>query len=166
MAAYPHDHGTWALIGLYRGREDNTFYRRSPEGLQVAGGKQLETGDTGLLGKSVIHAVVNPLPVFTGAIRIYGGDFFGTPRSDWDPETLQERAYDNERARKGFEDANERGSPNARGPAENDSDGPHAGRAMSAESSAAWYAMIISALDAVDPTGCDRTWTRSFSRWW
>jgi hypothetical protein len=60
----------------------------------VAGGKQLETGDTTLLGKSVIHAVQNPLHVFTGAIHIYGGDFFGTPRSDWDPETLKERPYD------------------------------------------------------------------------
>jgi predicted metal-dependent enzyme (double-stranded beta helix superfamily) len=50
MAAYPHDHRMWALIGLYAGREDNTFYRRSPEGLQVAGSKQLETGDTTLLG--------------------------------------------------------------------------------------------------------------------
>ena len=108
MAAYPHDHRMWALIGLYGGREDNTFYRRSPEGLQVAGGKQLETGDTAVLGASMIHSVVNPLRVFTCAIHIYGGDFFGTPRSDWDPDTLQERPYDNNRARKIFEDANER----------------------------------------------------------
>ena len=108
MAAYPHDHRMWALIGLYGGREDNTFYRRSPEGLQVAGGKQLETRDTALLGTSVIHAVVNPLRVFTGAIHIYGGDFFGTPRSDWDPDTLQERPFDIERGRKLFQDANER----------------------------------------------------------
>ena len=51
---------------------------------------------------------MNPLRVFTGAIHIYGGDFFGTPRSDWDPETLQERPYDVERARKLIADANER----------------------------------------------------------
>jgi predicted metal-dependent enzyme (double-stranded beta helix superfamily) len=108
MSVYPHDHRMWALIGLYGGREDNTFYRRSPEGLQEAGGKQLETGDTTLLGKAVIHAVQNPLRVFTGAIHIYGGDFFGTPRSDWDPETLKERPYDVERARKVIADANDR----------------------------------------------------------
>jgi predicted metal-dependent enzyme (double-stranded beta helix superfamily) len=108
MAVYPHDHRMWTLIGLYGGREDNTFYRRSPEGLQVAGGKQLETGNTALLGKATIHSVVNPLRVFTGAIHIYGGDFFGTPRSDWDPETMQERPYDIERARKVVTDANER----------------------------------------------------------
>jgi predicted metal-dependent enzyme (double-stranded beta helix superfamily) len=108
MAAYPHDHRMWALIGLYGGRENNTFYRRSPAGLQVAGGKQLEIGHTVLFGESLIHSVVNPLRVFTGAIHIYGGDFFGTPRSDWDPETLQERPYDVERARKLIADANER----------------------------------------------------------
>jgi predicted metal-dependent enzyme (double-stranded beta helix superfamily) len=108
MAAYPHDHRMWALIGLYGGQEDNTFYRRSAQGLQVAGGKQLRTGDITLLGPSVIHSVVNPLRVLTGAIHIYGGDFFGTPRSDWDPETLQERPYDIERARKIVADANER----------------------------------------------------------
>jgi len=108
MVIYPHDHRMWALIGLYGGREDNTFYRRGPEGLRAAGGKQLETGDTALLGESVIHAVANPLRVFTGAIHIYGGDFFGTPRSDWDPDTLRERPFDIERARKVMADANER----------------------------------------------------------
>jgi predicted metal-dependent enzyme (double-stranded beta helix superfamily) len=108
MAVYPHDHRMWALIGLYGGREDNTFYRRSAGGLQVAGGRQLETGDVGLLGQAVIHSVVNPLRVLTGAIHIYGGDFIGTPRSDWDPETLQERPYDIARARKVVADANER----------------------------------------------------------
>ncbi len=108
MSVQPHDHRMWALIGLYGGREDNTFYRRSPEGLVVAGGKRLETGDTTLLGKAVIHAVANPLRVFAGAIHIYGGDFFRTPRSDWDPDTLQERPFDVERARRIFAEANER----------------------------------------------------------
>jgi predicted metal-dependent enzyme (double-stranded beta helix superfamily) len=108
MAVYPHDHRMWAVIGLYGGREDNTFYRRSAEGLQVAGGKQLETGNVAVLGQSVIHSVANPLRVFTGAIHIYGGDFFGTPRSEWDRETLQEQPYNVERARKLFSDANER----------------------------------------------------------
>lgn len=108
MAVYPHDHRMWALIGLYGGREDNTFYRRSPDGLQVAGDKRLERGDTTLLGKSVIHAVANPLRVFTGAIHVYGGDFFGAPRSEWDPDTLREQAFDVGRARKLFAEANER----------------------------------------------------------
>lgn len=108
MIIYPHDHRMWAVIGLYGGREDNTFYRRTPKGLEVAGGKQIEARDTVLLGKSVIHSVANPLQAFTGAIHIYGGDFFATPRSDWDPETMEERPYDVERVKQAFADANER----------------------------------------------------------
>ena|SRR5690242_4995905 len=108
MTIYPHDHRMWALIGLYGGREDNTFYRREADGLRVAGDKQLGGGDTTVLGKSVIHAVTNPLRAFTGAIHIYGGDFFGTARSEWDPDTLQERPYDMDHARKVFVDANDR----------------------------------------------------------
>jgi predicted metal-dependent enzyme (double-stranded beta helix superfamily) len=56
----------------------------------------------------VIHSVANPLRRFTGAIHVYGGDFFATPRSEWDPETRVERPYDVERARATFREANER----------------------------------------------------------
>jgi predicted metal-dependent enzyme (double-stranded beta helix superfamily) len=108
MAIYPHDHRMWAVIGLYGGREDNTFYRRSPEGLVVAGQKELGTRDAALLGKNVVHAVTNPLRAFTGAIHVYGGDFFATPRSEWTPDTLEERPYDVEHAMRMFAEANER----------------------------------------------------------
>ena len=108
MAIYPHDHRMWTVIGLYGGREDNTFYRRSPGGLDVAGGKQLQIRDVAVLGQAVIHSVANPLRVFTGAIHVYGGDFFATPRSEWAPDTLQERPFDMERARRVYADANER----------------------------------------------------------
>ena len=108
MSIYPHDHRMWAVIGLYGGREDNVFYRRSAQGLVQAAGKQLETTDTILLGKTVIHAVTNPLRQFTGAIHVYGGDFFTVPRSAWDPQTLEERPYDVEEAKRIFLKANER----------------------------------------------------------
>jgi predicted metal-dependent enzyme (double-stranded beta helix superfamily) len=108
MAIHPHDHRMWAVIGLYGGREDNTFYRRSPEGLVVAGSKELAVRDAALLGKSVVHAVTNPLRAFTGAIHVYGGDFFAVPRSEWTPDTLEERPYDMEHVKQAFADANER----------------------------------------------------------
>ena len=108
MSIYPHDHRMWAVIGLYGGREDNIFYRRSAQGLVQAGGKRLETKDTTLLGKSVIHAVTNPLSKFTGAIHVYGGDFFAAPRSEFDPETFEERPYDAEKTKRLFREANER----------------------------------------------------------
>jgi predicted metal-dependent enzyme (double-stranded beta helix superfamily) len=107
MAVYPHDHRMWAVIALYGGREDNTFYRRSPEGLVVAGNKKLEIRDAALLGKNVVHAVANPLRVFTGAIHLYGGDFFATPRSEWSQDMLEERPYDVEAIKRVFAEANE-----------------------------------------------------------
>ena len=108
MAIYPHEHRMWAVIALYGGREDNTFYRRTAGGLEVMGGKQLGCSDVVVLGRNVIHAVTNPSRQATGAIHVYGGDFFATPRSEWDPETLQERPYDVDRARRTFAEANAR----------------------------------------------------------
>ena len=108
MAIYPHDHRMWAVIGLYGGREDNVFYRRTAQGLEAAGGKLIETSGVALLGPAIIHAVTNPLRRFTGAIHVYGGDFFGAARSEWDPQTLEERPYDMARARQVFKDANDR----------------------------------------------------------
>ena len=108
MALYPHDHRMWAVIGLYGGREDNSFYRRTPQGLVQGGGKQLNQGDTIILGYKVIHAVTNPLRQFTGALHVYGGDFFAAPRSEFDPETFLERPYDVEKAKRLFREANGR----------------------------------------------------------
>jgi hypothetical protein len=42
----------------------------------------------------------------TGAIHIYGGDFFGAPRSEWDAETLLEQPCDGEKMVRRFEQAN------------------------------------------------------------
>ena len=108
MAIYPHGHRMWTVIGLYGGREDNTFYRRGAPGLTVAGDRRLECSETALLDEAVIHSVVNPLRSFTGAIHVYGGDFFGMPRSEWAPDTLEERPFDVERARRAYALANDR----------------------------------------------------------
>jgi predicted metal-dependent enzyme (double-stranded beta helix superfamily) len=82
MSLYPHDHRMWAVIGIYSGREDNSFYRRSETGLVVQGGKTLDLKDTIPLGEAVIHSVTNPLNQITAAIHVYGGDFFTVPRSE------------------------------------------------------------------------------------
>jgi len=42
------------------------------------------------------------------AIHIYGGNFFEVPRSEWDTETLEERPFDIEAARRKFKEAAER----------------------------------------------------------
>jgi predicted metal-dependent enzyme (double-stranded beta helix superfamily) len=108
MKFKPHDHRMWAVIGIYGGREHNTFYRRAKQGLEQHGTKELNAKDTTPLGATVIHAVTNPLDRITAALHVYGGDFFATPRSEWDPESFEERPYDIEDTIRAFEKANER----------------------------------------------------------
>jgi predicted metal-dependent enzyme (double-stranded beta helix superfamily) len=110
MTVMPHNHGMWAVIGIYTGREDNIFWRRLPgdQGgkLEAAGAKALCERDAEPLGSNIIHSVTNPIGRLTGAIHVYGGDFFGAERSEWDPETLIEGRYDVEKNLRLFEEAN------------------------------------------------------------
>lgn len=53
-------------------------------------------------GIDVIRSVVNPLGRITGAIHVYGGDFFGVNRNEWDPESLHEKPLDIERVLRMF----------------------------------------------------------------
>jgi predicted metal-dependent enzyme (double-stranded beta helix superfamily) len=103
MTIMPHNHRMWAVIGIYTGGEDNIFWRRLPGGaVEAAGAQSLRVKDCAVLGKDIIHSVTNPLPRLTGAIHIYGGDFFAAERSEWDPETLTEQPYDVEKAKRMF----------------------------------------------------------------
>jgi predicted metal-dependent enzyme (double-stranded beta helix superfamily) len=103
MSFRPHNHLMWAAIGLYGGQEDNTFYRRSGDGIIESGGRQLRTGDVALLGDDTIHAVTNPRRRFTGAIHVYNGDIASQPgRSEWDEEDGGEIDYDFDRSRRYF----------------------------------------------------------------
>jgi predicted metal-dependent enzyme (double-stranded beta helix superfamily) len=112
MTIMPHNHLMWAVIGVYTGREDNIFWRRLPEfeqrGIEAAGAKSLGERNTEPLGHDIIHSVTNPLPRLTGAIHVYGGDFYAMTRSEWNPETLTERPYDREKNMRLFEAANAR----------------------------------------------------------
>lgn len=110
MTLMPHNHQMWAVIGIYSGREDNIFWRRikdAPAGkIEAAGAEALEVGDAVPLGRDIIHSVTNPIPRLTGAIHVYGGDFFGAARSEWDPESLLEGRYDVEKNMRLFEESN------------------------------------------------------------
>src|SRR5262245_29250702 len=80
MTIHPHNHLMWAVIGIYTGREDNIFWRRLPADgqgrVEAAGAQALGAGDCVPLGRDIIHSVTNPIPRLTGAIHVYGGDFF------------------------------------------------------------------------------------------
>jgi predicted metal-dependent enzyme (double-stranded beta helix superfamily) len=108
MNLVAHDHRLWALIGIYTGREDNIFWRRTADGIQAYGADVLFAGDVAALPADAIHSVTNPLPRYTAGIHIYGGDFFATPRSQWDAETLAEERSDGDTIRAMFERENAR----------------------------------------------------------
>ncbi|SDZ49448.1 hypothetical protein SAMN05444004_11715 [Jannaschia faecimaris] len=109
MTVQPHDHHMWAVIGIYGGREDNIFWRRikdDPDGrVEAAGARNLGTGDWSTLGPDVIHSVTNPIPKLTGALHVYGGDFFEAERSEWDPENLHEGMLDIDRVKAMFHES-------------------------------------------------------------
>lgn len=94
----PHDHRMAAVIGMYEGREDNMFWRRVPNPtryqIEAAGGEALGVGDVTILGRDIIHSVINPLGKLSSAIHVYDGDFLRAERSMWDAETLEEERYD------------------------------------------------------------------------
>ncbi len=110
MTIRPHDHNMWAVIGVYGGREDNIFWRRLKDDadgrIEAAGAKSLGAGEVRPLGDDIIHSVTNPTTRLTGAIHVYGGNFFEMHRSEWEPEGLTEQDYDIERNMQLFEDAN------------------------------------------------------------
>ena len=112
MSTMPHDHRMWAVIGIYTGREDNIFWRRVPGQangpIEAFGAKSIGERCVEPLGHDVNHSVTNPLGRLTGALHVYGGNFYGVARSEWDHETLLERPYDFELRRRQIMEANAR----------------------------------------------------------
>lgn len=110
MCQLPHNHGMWAVLGIYTGREDNIFWRRpagAPGGrIEAAGARAISEREAVPLGPEIIHSVINPIKRLTGALHVYGGDFFAVPRSEWDPEHLVEGPYDVEKTLTLFEESN------------------------------------------------------------
>jgi predicted metal-dependent enzyme (double-stranded beta helix superfamily) len=108
MVLLPHNHKMWATIGIYTGREDNILWRSAGPRVGAFGAASLSEKDVFDLPDDAIHSVVNPIPRLTGAIHVYGGDFFAAPRSEWDSDTLRERPFDLEAARRVFREAVQR----------------------------------------------------------
>src|SRR5262245_5912671 len=110
MCQLPHNHGMWAVIGIYTGREDNIFWRRAADvrgpRIEAAGAKALSEREAVPLGHEIIHSVINPIKRLTGAIHVYGGDFYSVPHSQWDPEHLSEEPYDFQKLLGLFEESN------------------------------------------------------------
>jgi predicted metal-dependent enzyme (double-stranded beta helix superfamily) len=108
MVLLPHNHNMWASIGIYTGREDNILWERRGEHVTAIGAAALSAKEILGLPVDAIHSVTNPIGRLTGAIHIYGGDFFAPGRSEWDAESLEERPWDIDAARKEFTKATDR----------------------------------------------------------
>ncbi|MDA0708430.1 MAG: hypothetical protein O2963_05075 [Proteobacteria bacterium] len=106
----PHNHLMWSNIGIYTGREDNIFWEEGDNGIEGKRAVTLFEGDTAMNSHDAIHSVTNPLRRFTGGVHIYGGDFFDAevPRSQWNPENLEEESSNGDKIREMFRRENER----------------------------------------------------------
>jgi predicted metal-dependent enzyme (double-stranded beta helix superfamily) len=108
MVLLPHNHNMWASIGIYTGREDNIIWKREGNVIEASGAAALSETEVFGLPQDAIHSVTNPIGQLTGAIHIYGGDFFAAGRSEWDAKTLHERPFDLDAARQEFTKAAKR----------------------------------------------------------
>jgi len=101
MILMPHNHQMFSVVGIYTGREDNIFWRRTEKSIEAVAAKSLGSGEITILSHDVIHSVINPIGKMTCAIHVYGGDFFEPkePRSQWDHETLSEEPWDIDRVK-------------------------------------------------------------------
>jgi predicted metal-dependent enzyme (double-stranded beta helix superfamily) len=91
----PHDHRTWAVIGVYRGQEDNSFYKLvgNTRAIEPAGGRSVGEGEILTLGADAIHRIANPRIDPLIALHVYGRNVLTIDRSAWDPITMRERPY-------------------------------------------------------------------------
>jgi predicted metal-dependent enzyme (double-stranded beta helix superfamily) len=108
MVLLPHDHRMWATIGIYGGREDNIVWEDKDGVVEAYGAASLSEAEVFSLPDDAVHSVTNPIERLSGAIHVYGGDFFAVARSEWDAETLRERPFDIDAARRTFQEANRR----------------------------------------------------------
>lgn len=110
MSLMPHNHQMFSVVGIYSGREDNIFWRRTETTIEAAGARSLGVGDVATLGRDIIHSVLNPIGKMTCAIHVYGGDFFAPaePRSEWDHETLMEGPWNIDKVKSLFQEAEAR----------------------------------------------------------
>jgi len=95
----PHDHGTWAIVGVHAGMERNVFYRRHGRNAVEDDRVDAIAPAVIVMRPGVIHAIANPLSLASCAIHVYGNDHFDASRSMWHPETMIEEPYQMERFR-------------------------------------------------------------------
>ena len=83
----PHDHQMNVYIGVYDGAEQNYFYRRDADGLQLVKSKVVDAGEVISIGPQGIHAVQAHGGRPSLALHVYLGPLTKVDRSLFDWET-------------------------------------------------------------------------------
>lgn len=90
----PHDHGMFAVLGVYRGAESNRLYRPGGGALRPAGELILRAGEFHVFGPGDVHAVTALGGAPSLGLHVYLGPLTRVARSLYDWETGEARAMD------------------------------------------------------------------------
>jgi predicted metal-dependent enzyme (double-stranded beta helix superfamily) len=90
-----HDHLAWGLIGLYRGNQDEEFYRPDPGGLELIRQRPLEPGDIYRLlpPRDDVHRVRTTSDVTSVSIHLLASDTGCILRHTYEETTGEARPF-------------------------------------------------------------------------
>jgi len=92
-----HDHLTWGLVGVLRGRERETTYQKQENGTyKPTGNGVLHSGQTTAVSPAIgdVHEVANDLSDQVSiSIHVYGANIGRVKRHVFDPATGEEKSF-------------------------------------------------------------------------
>ena len=90
-----HDHLAWGLVGLYRGNQDEEFYRPSPRGLELLRRRPLGPGDFYVLlpPRDDVHRVGTTSQETSVSIHLLANDTGCVLRHIYDDRTGEARPF-------------------------------------------------------------------------
>jgi predicted metal-dependent enzyme (double-stranded beta helix superfamily) len=75
----PHDHASWAVIGVYSGAEAFSIYEETNAGLVTVGRQVIAAPEVAILPPELIHDIENPGEAVSGSIHVYANRHFDMP---------------------------------------------------------------------------------------
>jgi predicted metal-dependent enzyme (double-stranded beta helix superfamily) len=90
-----HDHLAWGLVGLYRGNQDEEFYRPADGALELVRRRPLEPGDFYALlpPRDDVHRVRTTSPETSVSIHLLANDTGCVWRHTFDEQTGEARPF-------------------------------------------------------------------------
>jgi hypothetical protein len=92
----PHDHRSWAVIGVMHGSEENEFFRRSAHTIEPSGtGRVVAEGEVLMTGDETIHSMKDPsTDRLSSALHVYGGNLVAAEKTMWCEPDWTEEPFD------------------------------------------------------------------------